>query len=258
MNFKSISLFFLCLLLVLICINLYISIGFWVYLFLVILYIGIIAYGAASIRSNFFIKSICSIETEEKAIAITFDDGPTENTALILDVLKSYNIKATFFCIGEQIEKNSDIFKRIDAEGHLIGNHSYSHHLWFDFFSANRMMAEFQKTDSIIEKLISKKIKFFRPPYGVTNPTLKKAVIKMNYTTIGWSLKSFDTVKKDKQDLLLGLKKKLKKGDIVLFHDNQKITSEVLKDFLDFALQNNFKIHALDKLLNIQAYANNY
>ena len=85
--------------------------------------------------SNFFIKIVCSAKTDKKEIAISFDDGPAANyTPEILQILKQENIKATFFCIGNRIAGNENILKQIKEEGHIIGNHSYSHHFWFDMY----------------------------------------------------------------------------------------------------------------------------
>ena len=113
---------------------------------------------------------------------------------------------------------------------------------------------EFKKTDSLIEKIISKKVKLFRPPYGVTNPRIRKAVDIMDYDVVGWSLKSKDSVIKDEKIMLKRLKYNLKPGSVVLFHDTHKRTIFVVREFVEFALSNNYKIIRVDKLLKIQDY----
>ena len=103
---------------------------------LVIFYLIATAYGSFQIRANYFVTSIH--KGKKKSIALTFDDGPhPENTPRILDILKDKGVKATFFVIGKNAEKYPDLLRRIDAEGHIVGNHSYSH---------NQLIASFQKS----------------------------------------------------------------------------------------------------------------
>ncbi|MCD4747112.1 MAG: polysaccharide deacetylase family protein [Bacteroidales bacterium] len=225
--------------------------SFIFYVLIIALYVLLLSYGSYFINSNFYIRTICSKKNNNKEIAITFDDGPVkEITPLILDVLKEFNIKAAFFCIGNRIINNESILKQIDEEGHIIGNHSYSHSCYFDFFSSKKMTEELIKTEDIIYQTIGKKVRFFRPPYGVTNPALKKAVNKMKYTVIGWSLRSLDTKGKDHRKILSRVKKRLKPGDIILFHDINPEIINVLREFIEYALSNNYKIVRFDKLIN--------
>ncbi|MDD3876852.1 MAG: polysaccharide deacetylase family protein [Bacteroidales bacterium] len=254
-SFRTVVLVFAGFLTVLFALNFYFYDMGWIpYLFLISGLISYIVFGASNICSGVFIKTICKADTHEKLIALTFDDGPSKNTDVILDVLKAYNVKAGFFCVGKNIETHKDVVKRLVDEGHLIGNHSYSHHFWFDFFSAQKMIEELTKTETLIKDITGKEVKLFRPPYGVTNPPLSKAVKIMNYITVGWSLRSMDTVTKNNKKLLNNLKRKLKPGCIVLLHDVNGISKEVLTDFLDFIINNNYQIIELDRLLKIQAY----
>jgi peptidoglycan/xylan/chitin deacetylase (PgdA/CDA1 family) len=253
--YKKIIFFFFILLLALIGIDIFIFVGFFPYLILILGILTLLAYGSASIRSQFYLKSYCHAETDNKHIALTFDDGPDESvTPRLLNLLKAYQIEAAFFCIGKKAEKNPELITRIDFDGHIIGSHSYSHHLFFDLFSASKMHDELKKTDSIIKTIINKKIKWFRPPYGVTNPPLAGIVKKMNYHVIGWSLKSKDTVICEEEKLFNRLTKKIKPGDIILFHDTQPHIIEVLDKFIKFAKENNFTFLRPDRLLNIEAY----
>ena len=139
-------------------------------------------------------------------------------------------------------------------EGHAIGSHSYSHHFFFDLFSSGKIYKELQLTEDILYKTLDKKIKMFRPPYGVTNPPLASALRKMNYHIIGWSLRSGDTVIKKENLLFDRLTKKLKAGDIILFHDTQFQSVRVLDKFIEFAKANDFRFERPDKILKIDAY----
>ena len=116
------------------------------------------------------------------------------------------------------------------------------------------MKRELEITRDIIFQVTGKKPKLFRPPFGVTNPTVARVVRLLGYTAIGWRLKSRDTVIRDEKVLLERLKKKLRPGDIVLFHDTSDHTVNVLTDFIQWTELNNYRIVRLDQLLNIKAY----
>ena len=219
-----------------------------------LLFLAHLVYCSAAICSQAYIKTHCKANIKEKKIAITFDDGPDKLiTPEVLNILDEYNVKATFFCIGSHIEKNKELLKAIDTKGHLIGNHSWSHDRWFDLFTWRKMKSEIEKTNGLIFEITGKMAKLFRPPYGVTNPALKKAIRAMEFHNIGWSIRSLDTVK-SVEKTLKRIKKNLSPGDIILFHDNRKQISTILKKFLDYAKTNGFEIVPLDKLLGIDVY----
>ena len=224
------------------------------YGFLTLIYIVFLVIGSIKINWNFYFKSRSHGKRQVSEIALTFDDGPDESkTIKILDILKKHNIEAAFFSVGNKIEKNISVFNQIVEAGHIIGNHSYSHSFWFDFYSPARMVREINRTDQLIQKYSGKKSLLFRPPYGVTNPFLSKALKKTGHISVSWSLRSFDTTKK-KDDMMRHLKRRLKDGDIILFHDTSKVTAEVLEDFINFIKKKGKKIVGLDKLLKISAY----
>ena len=255
LRFKSMSLFFvISIVIVLILVKSFSFSLIWL-VFPVVLYLAALTYGSAYIGSGFYIPVICKAVTTNKQIALSFDDGPVEiNTGMILDILKQNQTPATFFCIGNRIQKNEGLLKRMDEEGHLIGNHSFSHHFFLDFFSAARLQNELQSTNEIVEQVLNKKLKLFRPPYGVTTPNLAKAVRNGQFKTIGWSLRSMDTVAKSKNQLLQRIEK-IKPGDIILFHDTVALTLDSLQTFIDSVKQKGYEIVRLDKLLTIEAYA---
>ncbi|WP_298538820.1 polysaccharide deacetylase family protein [uncultured Aquimarina sp.] len=228
----------------------------WSLLVLAFLWLLITAYGVANIRSGYFLKSLNSNPTlTEKKIAITFDDGPDLNTLKILEVLNKYNVKGTFFCIGKQIEKYPDILKKIIQENHIVGNHTFSHDKLIDTYGTDKFIGEIQKTDTIIEKNSELKPLFFRPPYGITNPNIAKAVKKTGHTVIGWNKRSFDTTIPSEKVILQRITKNLKGGDIILLHDTKIITVAVLEQLLLFLQRNNFTTVTIDELFSIQAYA---
>jgi peptidoglycan/xylan/chitin deacetylase (PgdA/CDA1 family) len=102
------------------------------------LYLAATAYGSFKIQANYFLKSIN--KGQRKSIALTFDDGPDpDTTPIILEILKQKNVKATFFVIGKKAEKYPELLRQIDEEGHIVANHSYSHHNLIAFFSTEKL-----------------------------------------------------------------------------------------------------------------------
>jgi peptidoglycan/xylan/chitin deacetylase (PgdA/CDA1 family) len=227
----------------------------FVYIILIFLYLLVTILFSFFIRSGFYLKAYCNKETKEKIVALTFDDGPDPQiTPEILDILKG-KAPATFFCIGRKIEGNEGIIKRMEDEGHLIGTHSYSHSDWFDLFSSARMKNEFLQTDQKILEITGKKTLLFRPPYGVINPLLKKALRSFNYHIIGFSKRSWDTTTKDAGKIVNRLTRNLRPGDVVLLHDSVPQSIPVLKVFLKIIEEKGFRIVSVAELFKIQPYA---
>lgn len=252
---KNISLFFIFLLVLINVLNFYLTINFLWFLGIIIIWIGINAFGSSRISSNYHVKAFCNnpLETEKK-IALTFDDGPSEFTLEVLELLKKYNAKATFFCIGKNIETHPEILQKVIDEGHLVGNHSYSHSKFFDFYNADKIREEIQKTDRLLEKFTSRKINFFRPPYGVTTPSIRRALKVTGHKTIGWNIRSLDGGTKN-QDLIFNrLIKHISPGGIVLLHDTRKHSVLVLEQFLQFLQQKNYEVISVEELLKLNAY----
>jgi peptidoglycan/xylan/chitin deacetylase (PgdA/CDA1 family) len=226
------------------------------YGWILLAYVTILFCGSYFIQLGFFFKSVCSGDGGKKEIALSFDDGPDPAfTPVILDLLKAEGVETIFFCIGKKIPDNEGILQRIIAEGHLIGNHSYSHHHLFDLFSPEKMHDDLQEMNAITKALTGLTPKFFRPPYGVTNPNLKKAVEQGNYTSIGWNLRSLDTVIRDENRLLQKVLKRVKPGSILLFHDTSETTVKILRRLIRELRENGYAIVRLDKLIKLEPYA---
>ena len=221
----------------------------------IVAYLIIVFLGTANIGWNYYMKSYNKAKTPEKQIAITFDDGPDSKISPeVLIILNRFDVKATFFCIGKNIIGNEAIVKNLYNSGHIIGNHSYSHSYTFDLMSSKKMTEEIRNTNHLIKRIINKTPVLFRPPFGVINPLLRKAIINTGMISVGWSLRTFDTVK-DEDYILSKIKSNLKSGDVILCHDNSEKTLRCLEKILLYLKENNFKVVNLDKLLNIQAYA---
>lgn len=256
LNHRVVSIAFVVIVLMLIGLNFEYSIHWMWFIIAIVLFFSIEFYGAYFVNSGFHIDTICEKKTNEKIVALTFDDGPmpgrTEN---VLVVLKKFDVKATFFCIGKQIKGNEVILKKIHEQGHLIGNHSYSHSNLFDLMTAKQFVNDLQSGNLEIEKVIGKKSLFFRPPYGVTTPGLAKACKVLNYNVIGWNVRSLDTTIKNKQQLVERVTKRIQPGSILLFHDTVENIEIALEEILNYLKQNNYKVVGLDKLIQKEAYA---
>lgn len=197
--------------------------------------------GAIHIQRNFFLGSINSlsdigIPASEKKITLSFDDGihPT-HTEKVLNILSTAEVKAMFFLIGKHIPTQELLVQRMHNEGHVIGNHSYSHHFWFDLKSAGNMADEIQQTNQQIKDCTGYMPKYFRPPYGVTNPMLSKAVRITGMQSVGWTIRSKDTVASSSEALLAKLKAETKPNAILLLHDRCDITVSILTDYIEYA-----------------------
>lgn len=176
-----------------------------------------------------FVWKIPSSENE-KVLYLTFDDGPTpEITNWTLDTLKQYNAKATFFCIGNNVEKHPSIFKRIIAEGHSVGNHTHNHIKgWHNKTSDYILNTE--KASVAFKKEIpdSSVVDFFRPPYGQITPKQGRELQQLGYKIIMWSVLSFDWDEKTSTEKCYeNVVKNTKSGDIIVFHDSVKASKNL-------------------------------
>lgn len=223
--------------------------SFWVYVFCFLLFSAVVVWGSFDIQLGYFVNSITHKRTRTKEIAITFDDGPTEFTPKFLDLLQEHQIKATFFCIGKQIEKYPETFQRIIAEGHSIGNHTYSHSNSTGFLSTAKMIEEIKKCDETIAAIGSTSTLLYRPPFGVTNPSIAKAIKKTEKKSIGWNIRSLDTVIDDEKKIYKRITGKIKSGGIILLHDTSEKTYHVLVDLLLFLKNKKYSTFTIDSTI---------
>jgi peptidoglycan/xylan/chitin deacetylase (PgdA/CDA1 family) len=231
------------------------QIGAPAYGWLLLTYISVLFCGTYFIRLGFFLKSICSGPPTEKCIAISFDDGPSgEKTDRILDLLKENRVQAAFFCIGKNLAGRESQLDRMIQEGHMIGNHSFSHDPFFDLFSVRRMLGELKQMSESCKAITGLSPRFFRPPYGVTNPNLKKAISRGGFISVGWSIRSYDTISRNESRLLKKILKALKPGAILLLHDTQEITVQILPRLLKGIQDKGYGVKRLDKLINLNPY----
>ncbi len=222
---------------------------FLILLFIFLSYFLVCIIASFNICWGFYVKAICKgRQSRNNTIFITFDDGPDRcETPLILDVLKKHNVKASFFVIGIKARQDLELLKRMNNERHVIGNHSYDHANHFPFRGRRTVEKEIEKTQCIINSVTAGNVLFFRPPFGVTNPIIASVVKKMGLVTVGWSLRSFDTVIRSKEKMLDRLLKRTHNGAIVLFHDRIKGMHFVLDKYIQALKNQQYRFETLDK-----------
>lgn len=255
---KIVKPFFVLLLTALMAASFFVTVPFYVFILVGLTWLVITTMGSFNILWNYHMPSLNyrvendGNQSQNKQIALTFDDGPHPiYTSQVLILLKQHHIKATFFCIGKNIEAHPELFKKIIAEGHLVANHTYNHSDFFGFYNVKKVIEELEKTNQIVKDLVGVEMKLFRPPFGVTNPSIKKALLATKHTSIGWSVRSLDTVIKTKEKILNRITQKLTSGDIVLLHDTSQLTVDVLEELLVFLKKQEFEAVRVDELLEL-------
>ncbi|MEA2107102.1 MAG: polysaccharide deacetylase family protein [Bacteroidota bacterium] len=168
------------------------------------------------LAARIFCELIWYFPQRENEIFLTFDDGPTpEFTPWALSVLKEYNARATFFCLGKKVEQNPGLFQQIKDEGHAVGNHSYSHLSGWKTKNQTYYKDVYKASEFIYSKL-------FRPPYGEIKLKQIKQ-LKGKYRIVMWDVLSYDYDPQiTPQKCLRNVLKKATSGSIVVFHDKQK------------------------------------
>jgi len=167
-----------------------------------------------------FPKFIYKVKTKDKMVALTFDDGPHPIfTNKLLDIFKEKGIKATFFVTGEHIIKHREIVSRMIAEGHELGNHSYSHKNLI-FKKSSKIKQDIQKTDDLLRELGVKEEIHFRPPFGRILFNASNALASLNKKVIMWNVPTKDYRENDSKVILSRIYKRLKPGSIIVLHDS--------------------------------------
>ncbi len=169
--------------------------------------------------------TIYKVDVAEKVVALTFDDGPSpEWTPKILDELKKADVKATFFMIGEYVEKYPLIAKRVADEGHDIGNHSYDHKVLI-YYRMKTLEREINQAEKVIQNVTGIKTKYFRPPKAWITYKEKEKIREMGYEIVLWTLNSKDWVTFDDRYIVRFLVHNVQPGEIILFHDGGGVFS---------------------------------
>ena len=183
---------------------------------------------------------------EGKCIALTFDDGPDrECTGALLDGLKERNVQATFFLMGQSIEGNEDLVRRMKEEGHLIGNHSFSH-VQLTKAGADAVCQAVDRTSRIIQGITGERPQYMRPPYGDWNEELE---CRVGMTTVLWSVDSLDWKLRNTSRIVKRVLKDAEDGDIILMHDIFPTSVEAALEIVDTLTKQGYTFVTVDELL---------
>ncbi len=202
-----------------------------------------------------------------KLAALTFDDGPYgQATTEILDILKSKDVKATFFVMGMRAKQYPDILRREVQEGHLIGNHSYNHSNRLYLYGREKLLANINSADDAIDEVAGVRPKIFRPPYGYESPWMVNDLKKAGYAVIRWNDMTEDWyMKESSEKITKSILRKLKKRAIIDLHDGRDIQPNYSREnvikalpvIIDTMKEKGYTFVTIDKIINKQPYFSN-
>lgn len=199
--------------------------GIWLALLGIVAGLGL-TLGAVLPDNHFYGMAFSEIPTSRKVVALTFDDGPyPPYTDQILDILKEYQVPATFFVIGQNAAKHPDLVRRIVREGHQVGNHSYHH---IDLLKADRnvLAEEIDRTSQVIRDITGQSPNFVRPPHGFRDPVVMEAMRERGLTVVEWSVMSRDWTNPGVETIVNRTVSKVRNGSVVLLHDGDGVAQD--------------------------------
>lgn len=184
------------------------------------------------------------IDKSKRMIALTFDDGPNYNTSKIIDVLNKYDIKATFFVLGNRAINNKDILRKMVDSGMEIGNHTYNH-LLLTKYDENKIRSEIEDTSEVIYNATKKRPKLLRPSYGSVNNKIKKVA---NMPIIIWDIDTLDWKYHNSKRITSRVVNKVRDGDIILMHDIYSASLNALSNIIPILQDNGYEFVTIDEL----------
>ena len=224
---------------------------------LVTAYLVIFILGVSVLKLNFFVKATCRGDSTAKRVALTFDDGPDPvATRNLLEVLRHHQIKVAFFPIGTKSRDYPEIIKQIDQEGHILGNHSFRHAWWTNFLISGALDREMRMAQEAIEAVVGKVPAYFRPPMGLTNPHLRRALKKNGLSVVGWDVRPFDTTASTEK-VIKRVLKKIRNGSIIVLHDTGRIPADLVRltdELVTKIKERKYTFSELEELTGIRAY----
>ena len=235
-----------------------------------VIVLAVFLWGILWRNSSVLYETLYRGDKSRKRVALTFDDGPDIHfTHQILDILKLYNVKATFFCVGSLAEMHPDIVECIHKEGHLIANHSYEHSWRLFFWPPLRVKSSIEKAGKILKRITGGFPRFYRPPVGIKTPPQALVAWRMGLTFVGWTRWALDggrrTLTAEKTAHLIS---RARNGDIFLLHDgklnadgsllrNEK-QGKAIEEYLPMLIKGlqarGYELVTLDKLFGLSGY----
>jgi len=216
-------------------------------------FIVMVGLGVVFPHLSFFGPFTCQGNSSRREVALTFDDGPDgRSTPALLELLRTENIPATFFCIGKRVAGERELTGRISREGHLLGNHTYHHSNLTNCFGPKRLREELQLTQAAIAAATGIAPIYFRPPMGLSNPFTFYIARKLDLQVLGWTIRSLDTRITEPERIVQRVTERLAPGAIILLHDGNIPTERLLptvKLLLAKLSEQNYTVVRLDKLM---------
>jgi len=223
--------------------------------------IGVLGWGYFSPAADVFGETYARVASPQKVIALTFDDGPNEPyTSQILDILDSYGVRTTFFVVGENVEYYPDVARRIVAEGHILGNHSYSHRAFTEFDVPDYL--ELDRAQSVIYQICGVRPHLFRPPFGRKTPWELEYVKRKGLVVVTWSDSANDPNTPSSTTIQRRILQHAHPGAIILLHDGNGLkhgsdrsqTVAALPEIIETLQSQGYTFVTVPELLQTQAY----
>lgn len=196
---------------------------------------------------QWFGRAFCGLPRGSKQIALTFDDGPNDpHTLKLLDALAKHNARATFFLVGRYVRQRSDLAREIVKQGHVIGNHTFTHPL-LTFQPASRIRGEIATCRNTINEAIGEHSNLFRPPWGGRRPGTFRIVRELGLQPVMWNITGYDWDAPSAEYIERKITPKVRGGDVILLHDGSHKS---------FGTDRSKTVEAVDHLLT--RYKDNY
>lgn len=214
-------------------------------------------YATFAVRSQWWGPTYWRGRTDTNSVALTFDDGPSPDTERILDALGAHEASATFFMVGREVESLPGIAQRVLAEGHEVGNHSYSHSS-FLYQRGSKTREQIQRAQEAIAETVGVIPRLARPPYGVRTPAYFRAARALDLQTVQWDVAGFDWKRITPRQISDNVLRKARPGSIILLHDGdgdgagkntRKNTAEALPLMIRGLRDRDLQVSPLSQLL---------
>lgn len=223
----------------------------------------LLAYHGINPRSRFYGKVWSNGNRDRPRIALTFDDGPNEPyTSRVLGVLEQYGVKATFFVIGQNVQRHPEVCRRIATTGNVVGNHSYHHHKSLCLRLGRAITREIEMSHQAIHECTGFEPKLFRPPHGFRTPWLMRTVHRLGYTVVTWDNMTGDwRANTSVDEIVRVIVRRAKPGSVIVLHDGRDTRPgydrsqmlQALPQIIDILRQRGFDFVTIPELLGLEA-----
>lgn len=195
--------------------------GAFVFTVLLCVGLGFLFWASASVRSGVYVRLQLRGSKQGRVLYLTFDDGPDgAMTPRVLAILGEQGVPATFFVIGERVQRHPELVRAMGVGGHSVGLHGWYHAWWAPFRGSDFLGAAIRREQDLLEEVLGYRPQMFRPPYGVTNPLVGRAIRSTGVRGVGWSIRSYDTVRRTPRDRVVRrVVRRFHPGAIILLHD---------------------------------------